>query len=64
MGYSKSSFKIHKCPYQKTKRPEWPGWKSRKALSSPLPGHTKITTIYRATIDEKNGRLAEKIVYN
>ena len=27
-------------------------------------GHTKITAIYRATIDEKDKNLAEKIFYN
>ena len=26
-------------------------------------GHTKITTIYRATTDEKDQNLAEKIIY-
>ena len=27
-------------------------------------GHTKITTIYEGTIDEKEQNLAEKIFYN
>ena len=29
-----------------------------------LQGHTKITTVYRATIDEMTWKLAEKIFHN
>ena len=27
-------------------------------------GHNKITTVYRATVDERDWNLAEKIFYN
>ena len=37
-------------------------WKDPELISS--HGHTKITTIYRTTIYEKNRNLPEKLFYN
>ena len=37
-------------------------WEDPELTSS--HGHTKITTVYRAIIDEKDQNLVEKIFYN
>ena len=37
-------------------------YKDSELISSPR--HTKITTIYRITIDEKDQNIPEKIIYN
>ena len=43
------------------KKEEWPRCQSRKALSSPSPlGNTKLTTIYKATVDKKDLRTSKK----
>lgn len=54
----------NKTLFIKAGRQESPGWWRRKTLDSLPYRCSKITTICRATLNEKDLRLAEKIFYN